>query len=122
MSAKTDSLSDDEPMTFNLKGMPLNKALILMLGTKNATYIIDEGVVVIISLDDAEDSKYLRLKVFDCDDDDLFDFDDDELQLEEDSILEPKAALKMIANLYKLPNIGADRRLHDILFIINKGC
>jgi ribosome biogenesis GTPase A len=52
------------------------------------------------------------------DDDDLFDFDD-ELQLEDDSTLEPKAALKMIANLYKLPNIGADRRLHDILFMID---
>lgn len=53
------------------------------------------------------------------DDDDLFDFDDDELLQEEDSALDPKAALKMLANLYKLPNVGADRRLQDILFMLD---
>lgn len=48
----------------------------------------------------------MRLKMFD--DDDLFGFDDDELLQEEDSALDPKAALKMLAKLYKLPNVGAD--------------
>jgi len=58
--------------------------------------------------------------MFDCnDDEDLFDFDDDELLQEEDSALDPKAALKMLANLYKLPNVGADRRLHDILSMLD---
>jgi len=65
-SATDDSLGEDEPITFDLKGVPLNKALHLMLRTKNATYVIDEGVVVIISLDDAEDAKWHRLKIFDC--------------------------------------------------------
>ena len=65
-SAQDDSLGDDEPMTFHLTGMPLNKALFLMLETRNATYVIDEGVVVIISLDDLDNEKYFRVKVFDC--------------------------------------------------------
>lgn len=65
-SAQNDSLSSDEPITFNLQDMPLNKTLNLMLESKNATYVIDDGVVVIISLDDAEDAKWFRLKMYDC--------------------------------------------------------
>ena len=66
MSAMDDQLSEDEPITFNLKGIPLNKGLRLLLERNNATYVIDEGVVVIISLDDAQSSEWLRLKMFDC--------------------------------------------------------
>lgn len=65
-SAIDDSLTPDEPITFNLHQVPLGKALTLMLESKNATYVIDEGVVVIISLDDAEDAKWFRVKMFDC--------------------------------------------------------
>ncbi len=65
-SAMDDSLTLEEPITFSLKEMPLNKALGLMLETKNATYVIDEGVIVIISLDDAEDAKWFRRKMYDC--------------------------------------------------------
>ncbi len=65
-SATDDSLDADTLVTFNLIDMPLNKALKLMLVTHNATYVIDEGVIVIISLDDAEDVKWFRLKMYDC--------------------------------------------------------
>ncbi len=65
-SAQDDSLGGDEPVTFNLVDMPLGKALQLMLRTKNATYVIEDGVVVIISLDDASDVNYFRLKMYDC--------------------------------------------------------
>ena len=65
-SAEDDSLSQDTPITINLTGIPLNKALSLMLETNNATYFIDDGVVVIISLEDAEDVKWFRLKMYDC--------------------------------------------------------
>ncbi len=65
-SACDDSLTVNEPIKFKLNEMPLNKALKLMLETKNATYVIDEGVVMIISLDDAEAPKWLRLKMYDC--------------------------------------------------------
>ena len=65
-SAKDDSLTEDEPITFKLANMPLGKAFGLMLVEKNATYIIDSGVVIVISLDDAEDTRWMRLKMYDC--------------------------------------------------------
>ena len=65
-SATDDQLYADEPMTFLVKQLPLNKCLELMLAQKNATYMIDEGVVVFISQDIAQDAEYMRLKMFDC--------------------------------------------------------
>ena len=65
-SASDDALPDDEPITFKITGMPLEKALDLILATKNATYVIDSGVVLFISLDEAEDEKWFRVKMFDC--------------------------------------------------------
>jgi len=65
-SAADDSLTQDEPIRFELKNMPLGKALSLMLETKNAAYVIDSGIIKIISLDDAEDTKWMRLKMYDC--------------------------------------------------------
>ena len=65
-SAGDDALTNDEPLSFNLDGIPAKKALWLMLVTKNATYVIDDGVIVIISIDDAEDVRWFRLKMFDC--------------------------------------------------------
>ena len=37
-----------------------------MLENYNATYVIDEGVVRIISIDEAGDFKWMRTKMFDC--------------------------------------------------------
>ena len=67
-SATDDSLTLDEKISFELADVPLNKALRLLLETNNATYVIDDGIVIIISLDDAEDAKWLRLKMYDCSD------------------------------------------------------
>ncbi len=53
-------------MTFRLRGNTLAKALELMLSPFNATYMIDEGVVVIISKDNAHEPEFLRVKMFDC--------------------------------------------------------
>ena len=65
-SAADDALTYDEPITINLAGVPLSKGLSLLLAAKNATYTIDDGVVVIISLDDAEDVQWFRMKMYDC--------------------------------------------------------
>lgn len=65
-SARDDSLTEDEPLTFRIRQLPLDKSLELMLIEKNATYVIDSGVVVFISRDVAEDASYMRLKMFDC--------------------------------------------------------
>ena len=56
-SATDDALTPDEEISLELANVPLNKALQLLLETKNATYVIDDGIVVIISRDDAEDTK-----------------------------------------------------------------
>jgi hypothetical protein len=55
-SAKDDSLTDDEPITENLAGIPLRHALRIMLQKKNATFNVQDGVMKIISLDDADDA------------------------------------------------------------------
>ena len=65
-SAMDDSLSEDDLITFELVDMPLGKALSLMLVPYNATYVIDSGVVIVISLDDAGDTRWFRLKMYDC--------------------------------------------------------
>jgi len=65
-SAMDDSLSGKQPITFQINAMPLHKALALMLESHNAAYVINGGVVKIISLDDAMDPKWHRIKMFDC--------------------------------------------------------
>ncbi len=65
-SAMDDSLVEEQPITFQLNAVPLNKGLALMLEAHNAAYVIDGGMVKIISLDDAMDPKWHRIKMFDC--------------------------------------------------------
>ena len=59
-SARDDSLTDDEPLTCDLTGIPFKNALRLALREKNATFLIRNGVLLIISLDDAEDVRYFE--------------------------------------------------------------
>ena len=64
-SAKDDSLDVDEPMTVNLRGIRLKNALRLMLKDKNATFIVRDEVLQIVSIDDAEtDPKFLVTNVY----------------------------------------------------------
>lgn len=64
-SAKDDSLDVDEPMTANLRGIRLKNALRLMLKEKNATFIVRDEVLQIVSIDDAEtDPKFLVTNVY----------------------------------------------------------
>ena len=65
-SALNDSLPEDETITFQINNMPLGQALELMLAPHNATYVIDSGAVLFISLDEADDQKWFRVKMFDC--------------------------------------------------------
>lgn len=63
-SAIDDSLSEEEPVTVNLRGIRLKNALRLMLKKYNATYIVRDEVLLIISLDDAEDVSYFVNNVY----------------------------------------------------------
>lgn len=65
-SAIDDTITPDEPISIDLRNVPLGHALALMLRKKNATYFVNNGVLVIISLDDASDQRHFELKMFDC--------------------------------------------------------
>ncbi len=65
-SARDDSLTMDEPLSFSIRDVPLKTALRLMLVEKNATYTVQDGVMRIISLDVAEDPEFFRRRIFDC--------------------------------------------------------
>jgi len=68
-SASDDSLSEDELITFQVRDVPGDYALRLMLRDWNATYFVQAGVIRIISLDDAQtEPGFFVRKVFDVDD------------------------------------------------------
>ena len=64
-SASEDQLSEDDTITFNVKNIPLSSSLGLMLENHNATYVVDRGVLKIISRDDANDPSYFRRTLVD---------------------------------------------------------
>ena len=64
-SARDDSLDEDEPVTSTLRGIRLKNALRLMLKEKNATFIVKDEVLQIVSIDDAEtDPNFLVTNVY----------------------------------------------------------
>lgn len=67
-SARDDSLTADEVFTCNLRGISYSNALRIMLAEKNATYCIKNGVLQIISLDDAGDSGWFTRNMTDVSD------------------------------------------------------
>ncbi len=67
-TAQDDSLSYDEPITFRVAGVPANKALRLLLKPHNATYVIHDGIVKIISLDVEDDPDFFARRIFDVSD------------------------------------------------------
>ena len=64
-SARDDMLQEDSAIRFRIKDIPLNKALDLLLREHNATYMVNSGVVRIISLDVASDPDYFSRQIFD---------------------------------------------------------
>lgn len=66
-SAEDDCLVDDELVTFQATCLPGRDALKLMLKRYNATYVVQRGVLNIISMDAATSPEYCRRKIFNCD-------------------------------------------------------
>jgi len=65
-SAINDSLDYGEPFSFSIKNVPLATAMRLMLQEKNATFLVDDGVIRIISKDVEGDTEFFRLQIYDC--------------------------------------------------------
>jgi len=63
-SATDDGLPEDEPITTNLTQLPAKVGLRLLLEQKNATFVVQDNVLKIISLDDAEDVRYFSTQIF----------------------------------------------------------
>ena len=63
-SASDDSLTEDTLITFNVRGIRLKNALRLMLKEHNATYIVRNEVLTLISLDDATDPDFFVTNVY----------------------------------------------------------
>ena len=63
-SARDDLLTEDEPITFRVRSIRLKNALRLMLKEKNATYIVRDEVLRIISIDVASDPENFVTNVF----------------------------------------------------------
>ena len=65
-SARDDSLTDDDSITVNLRGIRLGNALRLMLMENNATFVAQDQVLRIISLDDAASAPhFFSRRIFD---------------------------------------------------------
>lgn len=65
-TAEDDSLMDDQVVTFKATNLPGRDALHMMLKRYNATYVVQRGVINVISLDVASDPEFMRRKIFNC--------------------------------------------------------
>ena len=65
-SASDDALAEDEPFTSTLSGITHASALRIILAQKNATYVVQDGVIKLISLDEADDEKWFTRRMFDA--------------------------------------------------------
>ena len=65
-SAEDDSLNLDSVVSVKLKNARLATALQTLLDGNNATYVIYDGMLRIISQDVASDRTFFRRKIFDC--------------------------------------------------------
>ena len=64
-TAANDALTRDEPITFSINKAPLKQALRLMLEQYNATYVVDGGVLKIISRDVENDPEFFVRRMYD---------------------------------------------------------
>lgn len=65
-SAIDDSLTEDDPISFRIRGANFGSALNMMLKKHNATYVINDGVLCIISRDVASDPEYFTRRIINC--------------------------------------------------------
>ena len=63
-SASDDALTEDETFTSQLKGISLKNALRIELAKKNATFVVKDEALQIISIDEAGDEKWFGTQVY----------------------------------------------------------
>jgi hypothetical protein len=65
-SAQDSGLTEDTPITFNIRQVPLSQALKLILQPQDATTVADGEILRIISRDAAHEARFFRRQIFDC--------------------------------------------------------
>ena len=63
-SASDDALTKDESFTSQLSGITFANALRIILANKNATYVVTDGAIQLISLDESNDSWWCARRMF----------------------------------------------------------
>jgi uncharacterized membrane protein YgcG len=63
-SAEDDALTEDEVFTSNLSGIRLKNALRILLAEKNATFVVKDETLQIISIDEKDDPKWFVTDVY----------------------------------------------------------
>ncbi len=61
-----DDLAPDDAVSFAIESVSYRVALNRLLATKNAAFVVQQGLLVIISRDDIEDPQYRRTMIIDC--------------------------------------------------------
>ena len=65
-TARNDSLTGDTPVTFSASNVPLRNGMRLLLKRHNATYVVRDGIVRIISMDVAKSPEFLAREIISC--------------------------------------------------------
>lgn len=65
-TAIDDGLGEGETISIYLRGLPLEVCLSDMLVRKNSTFIVRDGSLRVILLDNADDDEFMVTKIFDC--------------------------------------------------------
>lgn len=59
-------LDENSLITFKIRDARLSTALRLILNKHNTTYVVQDGILLLISLDVSGDPEFFRRKIFDC--------------------------------------------------------
>jgi hypothetical protein len=65
-TALDDKLTQEHPLSLQVRGLPLEVCLLELLRPRNATFIVKDGAVRVISIDNVEDPQFLTRRTYDC--------------------------------------------------------
>lgn len=65
-TALDDKLTEEEPMALTARNLPLEVCLVELLKPKNATFLVKDGILRVISLNHVDDPQFLTTRTYDC--------------------------------------------------------
>lgn len=64
--ARNAGLADEEAMSVSLSGLPLEICLKHLLKSKECIFIVKDGALIVLPIENAEDPEFLSIRSFDC--------------------------------------------------------